>query len=124
MAMARITSSSENARRRRFHEAPRWHRLPSWSSERLAADRPGWRYVRESWEVDEVGHVTEERIALLDEARQVDPECQLRLVGHRHEHDEDCYCDDCSSWDWRHVAAVGTFLGRQVANIEPCAAMR
>lgn len=83
--------------------------------ERLALDRPGWRWLEDvHGENKEPRNVPEEAFAILDEARKVDPEAELDYWVVEHECDDSCYGDDCPAYDWTGYVATALFLGEWI----------
>lgn len=79
--------------------------------ERLALDRPGWRWFDDvPGENKDPRNVPEEAFALLDEARKTAPEAKLGYWVVKHDHDESCFGDDCPSYDWTGYVALAKFL--------------
>lgn len=86
--------------------------------ERLALERPGWRWdVKVPGEGDDPRNAPEEAISLLDEARTLDPEARLTywtVPACENEHWEDD--DECPGYHegWRGYACTAVFLGRKI----------
>lgn len=79
--------------------------------ERLALDRPGWRWLDDvPGENKDPRNVPEEAFAVLDEARKIDAEAELEYWVVKHECDESCYGDDCPAYDWTGYVATARFL--------------
>lgn len=104
--------------------------------ERLAAERPGWRWERQVPGSDhEPRNAPSEALVLLDEARQADPEAVLRYWTVPHEHcgaDGEVECeasephahcgdDGCPQFDWRGYVALAELLGQDIVYGGPLA---
>src|SRR5690606_11865067 len=76
--------------------------LAVYRDERLAVERPGWRWANEvPGNASDPRNPPEEALDLLDLARQTAPDAELQYSTVRHSHDENCYGDDCPEFDWR-----------------------
>lgn len=88
--------------------------MAAYRDERLARERPFWRWESTvAGEASEPRNPTEEAFALLDRARESDPEAQLVRWEVEHEHNESCD-GDCPKYDMVGYAATAEFLGREI----------
>jgi hypothetical protein len=83
--------------------------------ERLELERPGWVW---SAQVDGDGRDPRnppiEAKAILDEARKLEPEAELRWLVVEHEHDDCEDEDECPRYESTRYVAVAEFLGREI----------
>lgn len=87
----------------------------AYRDERIAAERPGWRWERKVAGQDrDPRNPPVEAFMLLDEARKVDPQCTLRRWVVDHECNEDCVGGDCPKYDFAGYVAMGKLLGQDI----------
>jgi len=83
--------------------------------ERLALDRPGWRWERKTPGVEvEARNARQDGLDLLDEARKTDEDAKLVWWRIEHEHDDGDPYDECPEYEWRGYACRGEFLGKAI----------
>lgn len=103
------------------HGSPRLQRivtegfLPTsanvYRDERLAIERPGWRWARNvPGESSDAKHPTDEAFALLDEARKVDPDAELAWWMH----DVEDEATGEENVKWSGYVVIATFLDRDI----------
>lgn len=82
--------------------------------ERLALERPSWRWEgKVPGEAGEPRNPPESAFALLDEGRKTASDAVLKRWTIEHEHDGSCY-DECEKYDWTGHVAMARFLGRDI----------
>lgn len=88
----------------------------AYRDERLALERPGWVWEREtSGNYDDIRNPGEQAFELLDWARRDEPEAKLVYWRADHEGDEDCHpCDECPRYDRCEPACIADYLGREI----------
>lgn len=76
--------------------------------ERLALERPDWRWYQEvRGDYDDPRNPPEEAFTMLDQARRSEPDASLVYWSMPHDCDDDCeYSSDCPKYDWTGYAAV------------------
>ena len=85
--------------------------------ERLACERAGWEWAeRVEGKECEPRNAPEEAFALLDQARQNDPNARLVYWTAEHECDDSCEFtqEDCPHYDSARYAALATYMDREI----------
>lgn len=103
------------------HGSPRLRRLVAegiehrnvYTTERMAFERPGWRFAGTTpGEEKPIRNATEKSLDLLDEARKIAPDCYLAWWVEPCDTDEDG--ESIEGTDWKGAVCLDTFLGEEI----------